>query len=137
MRNCYVSLRTTVGGKAIFLKDCFVASFLAMTLSVIFVGCQSPQPKSTTVKTESSQEVISALGTVTQGLTQGQVSQKDLKNLAVQMQKDPQAKSAVQTINQAFNSQQGCVKYCPVDGQRFSCSLEFCPTHKVKLKNVE
>jgi hypothetical protein len=83
------------------------------------------------------QESVSALGTVTEGLTNQNISQKDLRNLAVSVQKDPQTKSAVQSINDALKVQQVGVKYCPVDGQRFDAAVEECPKHHVKLKFVE
>jgi len=101
------------------------------------VGCQTAVSKSANPKIESNAQVVSALGAVTEGLTNQDVSQKELKNLAIQVQKDPQAKSAVQSINQALNAQQMGVKYCPIDGQRFDASIDICPIHKVKLKYVE
>ncbi|MBF0490263.1 MAG: hypothetical protein HQL15_06535 [Candidatus Omnitrophica bacterium] len=131
--NTFVSLRAKSEGRseAIYLKDCFVILFLVMT--VFFAGCQTPQPKAK----DSMAESISAFGTVTEGLTNQNVTQQDLKNLAVQVQKDPQVKSAVQSINQALSVQQTGVKYCPVDGQRFDSSMDECPLHHVKLKYVE
>ncbi|MBI3601417.1 MAG: hypothetical protein HY209_00760 [Candidatus Omnitrophica bacterium] len=97
-----------------------------MTL-IFCLGCQTTQPK----------EPVSALGTLTEGLTNQQISQQDLKNLAVQVQNNPQTKSAVQSIHQALSAGQKGVKYCPVDGQRFDASVDICPIHKVKLKTVD
>ena len=99
-----------------------------------FVGCQTTPPKA---PKDSVAEAVSALGAVTEGLTNQNISSKDLKNLAVSVQKDPQTKSAVQSINQALNVQQAGIKYCPVDGQRFDAAVEFCPIHKRKLEIVE
>lgn len=101
-----------------------------------FTGCQTTHNKPMT-STPSTQAAVSALGTVTEGLTNQNISQKDLKNLATQVQKDPQTKSAVSSINQALSVDQTCVKYCPVDGQRFDCKVDICPIHKIKLKLVE
>lgn len=100
------------------------------------VGCQTSKPK-TVSQGESTAQIVSALGTVTEGLTNQNINQQDLKNLAIQVQKDPQTKSAVESINQALNAQQQGVKYCPIDGQRFNSSVDICPVHKVKLKIVE
>ena len=97
-------------------------------------GCQTTQPKP---KIEAQDQIVSALGTVTEGLTNQNISQKDLKNLAVSAQKDPEVKSALSSINQALKAHQTGVKYCPVDGQRFDASLDICPVHKVKLKELE
>ena len=104
-------------------------------LIVLFiVGCQTaPKQKAG----ESREEVISAIGTMTQGLTNANISEADLKRLAVQVEKDPQAQSAVKAVNSAFSVEDTGVKYCPVDGKRFSSRLETCPDHKVKLLAVE
>ncbi len=108
---------------------------LCIALSML-LGCQTNRPKPAS-QTETTSQIVSALGTVTEGLTNQNIDQKDLRNLAVQVQKDPNTKSAVESINQALSAQQKGVKYCPVDGQRFSSSVDICPIHKVKLKLVE
>jgi hypothetical protein len=112
------------------LKVCFVVLLLATTLS--FSGCQTtpPQPK------PSRAETISALTTMTQGLTDQPITQAQLKNLGVQVANDPQAQSAIRSINTAL-SPQHTVKYCPEDGERFSADMIWCPDHKVKLEWVE
>ena len=104
-----------------------------LILVVAFSGCQTAP----TTKSETSKEIISAVGTVTTGLTNKKLSEQDLKALAVEVQKDPQAKSAVEAVNTSFKVQDTSVKYCPVDGERFSSRLELCPRHQVKLKPVE
>ena len=73
---------------------------------------------------------------MTQGLTNQPVTQAQLKNLAVQVQKDPEARSAVRSINTAL-SPQHTVKYCPENGERFSADMTYCPDGKVKLEWVE
>ena len=82
-------------------------------------------------------ETISAVGTMTEGLTNQDISEEDFKRLRVQVQKDPETQSAVKAVNSAFNIQDTCVKYCPVDGKRYSCRLETCADHNVKLMLVE
>jgi hypothetical protein len=101
---------------------------------MVLGGCQTTQPKP---PKDSVSEAVSALGTVTEGLTNQNINKNDLKNLAVSVQKDPQTKSAVQSINEALKVQQTGIKYCPVDGQRFDASVDICPVHHVKLKVVE
>ena len=96
-------------------------------------GCQTA-PKQ---KIESTQEVVSALGSVTEGLTNQNLSEEDLKKLAVAAQKDPKTQSALRSVNQALSVEQTGIKYCPVDGQRFSANVIDCPIHKVKLKDLE
>jgi len=107
----------------------FVVLLLAMTLGL--AGCQTPQ------KTKTSQaETISALTTMTQGLTNQPMTEAQLKNLASQVAHDPQAQSALHSINTAL-SPQHTVKYCPENGERFSADMIYCPDNKVKLEWVE
>ena len=119
------------GARQSFVRDCFVTSFLAMTLLGIS-GCQTAPQQSKS----SLGETVSALTTMTQGLTNQPVTQAQLKNLAVQVSKDPQAQSAIRSINSAL-SPQHTVKYCPEDGKRFSADMIWCPDKKVKLEWVE
>jgi hypothetical protein len=95
-------------------------------------GCQTaphtPKPART--------ETISALTTMTQGLTNQPITQEQLKNLSFQVANDPQAQSAIRSINAAL-SPQHTVKYCPEDGERFSADMVYCPDHKVRLEWVE
>ena len=107
--------------------------FICLLCISLFSSCQTAPSK----KTDATSEAVAALGTVTEGLTNQGISQEELKRLALQVQKDPQTKSAVQSINEALNAHQVGVKYCPVDGQRFDMAVEQCPIHKIKLKVVE
>ena len=103
----------------------------AVTL-IVLCGCQTAPHKPKPPRAEE----ISALTTMTQGLTNKPFTESNLKNLAGQVQKDPQAQSAIRSINTAL-SPQHTVKYCPVDGQRFSGDVDICPVHHIKLKWVE
>ena len=110
----------------IFSVVIFIFSFFFIT------GCQTaprnPKP--------SRAETISAVTTMTQGLTNQPVTQEQLKNLTIQAANDPQAQSALRSINTAL-SVQHTVKYCPENGERFSADMIWCPDHKVKLESVE
>ena len=105
---------------------------IVLILVTCFCGCQTASQKSK----PSQAETVSALTTMTQGLTNQPVTQAQLKNLAVQVAKDPQAQSAIRSINTAL-SPQHTVKYCPEDGERFSADQIYCPDHKVKLEWVD
>jgi uncharacterized protein YceK len=100
---------------------------------VCLCGCQTTVPQK---PKENKAETVSALTTMTQGLTNQPVTQAQLKNLAVQVAHDPQAQSAIRSINTAL-SPQHTVKYCPEDGERFSADLTWCPDHKVKLEWID
>jgi hypothetical protein len=104
--------------------------FLAMILGLS--GCQTAPQK----PKPSRAETISALTTMTQGLTNKPITEAQLKNIAIQVAQDPQAQSALRSINTAL-SPQHTVKYCPEDGQRFSPDMIYCPDGKVKLEWVE
>ena len=106
-------------------------------MTIVLIGCQTAPKAPVNQKVESVQDVLSAVGTVAQGITNQPMTGQDIKNLAAQVQKDPQAQSALKAVNTSFNIQDTGVKYCPKDGKRFSSRLEYCPEHKVKLKPVE
>jgi len=105
---------------------------ITLILVTCFCGCQTAPQK----PKPSQAETVSALTTMTQGLTNQPITQAQLKNLAVQVAKDPQAQSAIRSINTAL-SPQHTVKYCPEDGERFSAGQIYCPDHKVKLEWVD
>ena len=103
----------------------------AVTL-IVLCGCQTAPHKPGPARAET----ISALTTMTQGLTNQPITQAQLKNLTIQVANDPQARSAIRSINTALSAQH-TVKYCPEDGERFSADMIWCPDHKVKLEWVE
>ena len=104
-----------------------------LLLTLIVCGCQSTPHKP---KPNPEAESISAMTTMTQGLTNKPVTEENLKGLAVKVANDPQAQSALRSINTAL-SPQHTVKYCPENGERFSAEMIWCPDHKVKLEWVE
>ena len=103
-----------------------------MALVIYLCGCQTTQRKPESTRAET----ISALTTMTQGLTNQPVTQAQLKNLTIQVASDPQAQSALRSINTALRAQH-TVKYCPENGERLSADMIWCPDHKVKLESVE
>ena len=105
---------------------------LTMVFIVCLCGCQ---PAVHTLKPTRA-ETVSALTTMTLGLTNKPVTEAQLKNIAIQVAKDPQAQSALRSIDTALKAQH-TVKYCPEDGERFSADMVWCPDHKVKLEWVD
>ena len=105
---------------------------LALTCIACFCGCQTAAPK----PKETQAETVSALTTMTQGLTNQPVTQAQLKDLGVQVANDPNAQSAIRSINTALSAQH-TVKYCPENGERFSPDMIWCPDHKVKLEWID
>ena len=119
---------------SVALEKDFAVTMLSglLTLIVCLCGCQTAAHKPRSTRAEA----ISALTTMTQGLTNKPFTEADLKNLTFQVLSDPQAQSALRSINTALRAQH-TVKYCPVDGQRFSAEVIYCPIHHVKLKWLE
>ncbi len=119
------------------IPECFnresrkwIPAFAGMTL-VLFVGCQTP------TKNNTSPHDISAITTMTTGLTGQSISEDDMRKVAKQMQTDPEAKSAIAAIGGSFTQQPDDVKYCPVDGTRYSGNLTKCPKCGAVLKPVQ
>ncbi|MCB9771073.1 MAG: hypothetical protein H6754_00775 [Candidatus Omnitrophica bacterium] len=83
---------------------------------------------------ESRAEVVSAMEHVLGAVSGKTIDEKDLRKLNNDIEKDPQAKSAVQTISNAVSGQGPAVRYCPVDGERYSPKFTECPVHHVSLK---
>ena len=96
------------------------------------MGCQTAAHKPGATRAET----ISALTTMTQGLTNQPMTEAQLKNLVFQVAHDSDAQSALRSINTALSAQHK-VKYCPENGERFSADMIYCPDHKVKLEWVE
>ncbi|MBF0571055.1 MAG: hypothetical protein HQL12_04200 [Candidatus Omnitrophica bacterium] len=114
-------------------KKVAIAKTWGLFAFIIYLGgCQTAPHTSKAARTEE----ISALTTMTKGLTNQPINETKLKNLAARVAKDPQAQSAIRSINTALSAQH-TVKYCPVDGQRFSADVDTCPIHHVKLEWVE
>ncbi len=103
---------------------------LILVVVMLAAGCQRAD------KRDAPADDVSAMTSMTQGLTNQPITEENLKKLARQVGKDPQAQSALKSINTALSAQH-TVKYCPVDGQRFSTDVLECPVHRVQLKWVE
>ncbi len=48
-----------------------------------------------------------------------------------------EASSAIKAVAEGMIVTQKSIKYCPVDGKRFSRQIENCPEHNVPLKPLE
>ena len=102
-------------------------------LSLLCAGCQSvPVQKNAADQKEAESSLTSVAG----ALAGKKLSPEDVKKLEKQIATNKDAQSAVKSIG---NSMQGHapVKYCPVDGQRYSARLTICPEHGVELKSLD
>lgn len=101
-----------------------------MALVLVLGGCQSVKPKT------KENLNLSALTTVTTGLTHQSTTQDQVKKLAAQLKDNPRLTSTLREIKDALSARH-TVKYCPENGERFSADMVYCPDGKVKLEWVE
>ena len=117
----------------------FAWLFLVCCVTFHLVGCSTTRQASplNPVAHENQAEEVTALQSVAGAISGKTLTPEDMKNLAKDIHKDKDARSAVQAITQSMGSSGDVVKYCPVDGVRFSAKFITCPTHGVVLKEVE
>jgi hypothetical protein len=108
------------------------AVILPILLLVFFTGCQTA-PKNLS---ESDREALEAVGSAAEALTGKQLSDEEKRQVLNDLQKDKEAQSAMKSISGALDVKQTGIKYCPVDGRRFSADVQECPEHKVMLKEL-
>lgn len=116
-------------------------SFLIIIVLVFICGCAGTAAnRGQAVRIqgpgESRKDVESAMARVLGTMTEKPVSEKDLENLGQDIQKDSAARSAVETITNSVTGRGDTVKYCPVDGERYSPKFTTCPVHHVPLKSL-
>lgn len=108
--------------------------FIRSILILIFLtGCQTLSSK----QQAKTKEEMEAMRSIAGAVSGKQLNDQEFKDLAQQVQKDPQAQSAVGAITGSLGGETVRVKYCPVDGQRFSSRIKECPDHHVELKYVD
>ena len=101
---------------------------------LFFSGCSATRQNST--PQERPQDVQSALTSVAGSLSGKEMSPQDVQKLEKQLTKDPEAQKAVGAITESMSSGEKNIKYCPVDGKRYSGKFLRCPEHNVELKNL-
>ena len=109
--------------------DFFILTFV-LIFSLLTSGCRTVS----STHESSQREAASAVGSVAGALSGKVMTDEDTRHLVKEIQNDPEARTAVQTITGA---QPVIIKYCPVDGKRFSSRFERCPEHDVPLKTLE
>ena len=109
-------------------KPLFALSSI-LIFSLLTPGCRTVSP----THPNTEHETVSAVGSVAGALSGKTMSDEDTRHLMKKIQSDPQARSAVEAIT-AAGAQPVVIKYCPVDGKRFSSRFVRCPEHDVSLK---
>lgn len=111
---------------------------LVVLLSALTVGCAaSRRSMASTAQAETPREVESALGSVVGAISGKTVDEKDLRDLSRQIQRDPEAQQAIESVANTMSGADLKLQYCPVDGQRFSGKFTVCPQHNVSLQELE
>ena len=118
-----------------------VLQYSFIIVLVVFVGCATTSSdKAKVVRPqavgESSQEIMSAVEQVLGSVSGKPIDQKGLKDLGKELRTNPEAQSAVAVIKDSVSGQGKVVKYCPIDGERYSPKFDSCPVHHVLLKSL-
>ncbi len=106
----------------------------ALLLFLFSAGCQTSPSKNADPSFGSKKEMAQAIGQVADAITGQELTDEQKRKLTKDIQSDKDTQSALNVIADAMDLKGVIVKYCPVDGQRFSPNLENCPVHNVKLE---
>ena len=109
--------------------------FLPLLIFIFLYGCQTFQHKDLSKEKISQEE--NDLRSVAGSVGGGPLTEEEFKNLKKQAQSNPEAQSAVESIKNSWQKNKQNIKFCPVDGERFSATVTTCPTHGVELKNLQ
>jgi hypothetical protein len=109
---------------------------LIFILSFFLSSCQTLSNKTNPQKA-ARQEGEESLYAIAGAVIGRPLTEEDKKKVQEQYLKNPEAKESMEAITGAL-SDKSPVKYCPVDGQRYSGHLNVCPDHwNVELKILE
>jgi hypothetical protein len=103
---------------------------------MVLAGCQSIPKNPDLHPKESSKEILTAVGQVADALAGQELTEDQKKKFTRDIQKDKDAQSALRSIAGAMDAKKAVVKYCPLDGKRYSVDLQMCPVHHVKLEEL-
>lgn len=114
-------------------------------LGTLLLGCCSvarnnaikPTQTQPSSHPESAAQVKSVVTSVVGAISGQEMSEKDLRELTRQVQRDPEAQSALKVLTNSVSGEGAVIKYCPVDGKRYSAKFQVCPEHGVLLKEVK
>lgn len=111
-------------------------SLIVVLLFSALAGCVTTPSKKGPAVAESSKDVLNAVGQVADALSGQSLSDEQKKKLIKDIQKDKEAQSALRSIADGMDVKKTVVKYCPVDGKRYSVDQEVCPEHHVRLETL-
>jgi hypothetical protein len=119
------------------MKIC-VQIFSMVIFLGFLLGCQTGSRTSSPVESsEGPQEASTALKSMVSSVSGQDVNEEDLRDLVRDVSRNAETQSAVQEISDAMTGEGAIIKYCPVDGKRYSSRFAVCPEHNVALKELE
>ena len=115
--------------------------FFILILFSIFgtLGCSVSKNRSAILSNQNltiNQEVKSSLKSVAGSLAGHELKEQEFNDISRKIQNDKETQTAIQSVTDALSGQTKVVKYCPIDGKRFSEKFEKCPEHGVTLKEI-
>ncbi len=86
---------------------------------------------------ETTEDLKRAIGSVAGAISGEQLTEEEVADLTDQIQNDPEAQSAIQSISETYTSDTPSVKYNPETGQRFAPHLTHDPVTGVELLELK
>ncbi|MCA9398577.1 MAG: hypothetical protein KC618_02425 [Candidatus Omnitrophica bacterium] len=117
-----------------------IHSILFVMLIFVCAGCQTTQQQTANSQRppETMQDEIQSLGSVAGAMSGGEsLSEEELKALAKDLRKDPEARSAVEAITESVSQPVKRVKYSPATGKRYAPNMTEDPETGVPLEWLE
>lgn len=112
-----------------FLRQTFFF-FFGFICVVLLNGCVTTDKKKSV---SSRQDVEASIEAVVEAVSGQDISPDEMQKLKKQIRKDPQTRQSIQTISEVYTGSH-IIKFCPVDGRRYSSSIINCPDHEVELE---
>ncbi len=109
--------------------------FIFCCFFIVLAGCRTI-PKNVD-QGETNKDVQSALTSIATAVSERELTNAEVRNFEKQIQKDPEAQSAVRVISNSMSGKNVRIKYCPLCGRRYDAKFEECPIDKTKLEWVE
>lgn len=106
-----------------------------IVISSFLIGCQTARPP--LAQDESVEDLKQAVGSVAEAVSGESLTDEEVGALTEQIQSDPEAQSAIQSISDSYSNKNVRVKYNPQTGERFAPHMTHDPVTGVELKVLE
>lgn len=114
-----------------------LSGFLILSFCLLSGGCASRTARLSPAgaSAETAAQQMDAVQKVVSGMTGKQVSSEDMRRVAREVEKDPEARAVMQKILSSGSVPRE--KYSPATGKHYSAELEFDPETGVRLEFVD